>query len=329
MYSLINKLRYLLVQNADQGIILGLIFLAVALLAGGIALLFLRRDTASGRLEKMMQPAGASPSKPPPKLLEKESSGLVKKISDPMHTLLTPTDALDKASFKRNMVQAGLRSRRAYRGFLTAKALLSVFLPLGYLIGCSIYKFTIESISISLILFAGGFFVPDIIILQMKQKRQISIVRALPDALDLMVICVTAGLGLDMTFNRVGSEMRSHSKDLSDEFHLTNLEIKAGASRQESYKNMAERTGVNEVKSLMSMLIQTSRFGTSIADALRIHSDAMRVKRRQMAEEIAAKSAVKLILPLIAFIFPALMIVLGGPAAIKVFLNLLPALRGQ
>ena len=143
-----------------------------------------------------------------------------------------------------------------------------------------------------------------------------------------MVVCVEAGLGLDMTFKRVGEEIRSISKELSDEFLLTNLEVRAGQSRQDSFKNMALRTGVPEINQLMSMLNQTNRFGTSLATALRVHSDAMRVKRRQTAEEIAAKAAIKLLFPLVFFIFPALFVVLLGPGVIQIFRVLLPAMQG-
>ena len=150
----------------------------------------------------------------------------------------------------------------------------------------------------------------------------------LPDALDLMVVCVESGLGIDMTFKRVGDEMRPLCKDLSEEFTLTNLEVRAGISREDAFKNMNLRIGLSEVNSLMTILTQTSRFGTSLATALRVHADSMRIKRRQMAEEQAAKSAVKLIFPLVLFIFPAIFVVLIGPGAIQIIKYLLPALGG-
>jgi tight adherence protein C len=143
-----------------------------------------------------------------------------------------------------------------------------------------------------------------------------------------MVVCVEAGLGLDMTFKRVGDEIRPLCKDLSDEFQLTTLEVRAGKPRDEAFKNMSSRTGVSEVNNLMTVLVQTSRFGTSMAKALRVHADAMRIKRRQLAEERAAKSTVKLIFPLVLFIFPALIIVLMGPAAIRIVKVLFPAMGG-
>ena len=163
----------------------------------------------------------------------------------------------------------------------------------------------------------------------MGKSRQERIFKGLPDALDLMVVCVEAGLGLDMTFKRVGEEMLPLCKDLSDEFTLTNLEIRAGKSRDEAFKNMSLRANTPEVHNLMTVLTQTSRFGTSLATSLRVHADAMRIKRRQFAEETAAKSTVKLVFPLVLFIFPAIFVVVIGPGAIQIMKYLLPALGGS
>jgi tight adherence protein C len=151
----------------------------------------------------------------------------------------------------------------------------------------------------------------------MISNRQGRITRALPDALDLMVVCVEAGLGLNAALQRVGREMELVEKDLSSELAITNREIRAGKARDEALRNLGDRTGVDDVKSLVAMLVQTDRFGTSIADSLRVFADSMRTKRRQRAEEQVAKAAIKLIFPLLFFIFPALLIVLMGPALIK------------
>ena len=173
-----------------------------------------------------------------------------------------------------------------------------------------------------------GYYIPNMWIYLATKARQERIVKGLPDALDLMVVCVEAGLGLDATFKRVGDEMHELCKDISDEFSLTTLEIRAGNSRDEAFKNMTIRTGVNEIGSLMTVLTQTSRFGTSLATALRVHADSMRVKRRQLAEEVAAKSTVKLVFPLVLFIFPAIFVVLIGSGAIRIIKVLVPALGG-
>jgi tight adherence protein C len=156
--------------------------------------------------------------------------------------------------------------------------------------------------------------------------RQEKILVGFPDALDLMVVCVEAGLGLDAAINRVGEEMKVSNALLSEEFRLLGLELRAGKTRRDALKNLGLRTGLEEVKSLMTLLIQTDKFGTSIAQALRVHSDSMRTKRYQRAEEMAAKLPVKLVFPLILFIFPALFVVIVGPAVIKIFRVLLPSL---
>lgn len=162
-----------------------------------------------------------------------------------------------------------------------------------------------------------GLFIPSFTLSRMIRNRQQRITRALPDALDLLVVCVEAGLGLNAALQRVGREIELVDKDLSNELAVTNLEIRAGKARDEALKNLGDRTGVDDLKSLTAMLVQTDRFGTSIAESLRVFADSMRTKRRQRAEEMVAKAAIKLIFPLLLFIFPALLIVLMGPAIIK------------
>ena len=190
------------------------------------------------------------------------------------------------------------------------------------------FRLTPEILVICLVLAALGYLLPGLFLKMLIQSRQKRISRALPDALDLMVICVEAGLGLDMTFKRVGDEIRPISPDLSNEFYMVNREVRAGRPRTESFKNLGLRTGVDEVQNLMALLTQTSRFGTSMAKALRVHANAMRVKRRQLAEERAGKAAVKLTLPLIFCIFPAIMVVLAGPAALRIMSSIMPSMGG-
>jgi tight adherence protein C len=164
----------------------------------------------------------------------------------------------------------------------------------------------------------AGWIAPRYYVLRRIKKRHGQIQRALPDTLDLMVVCVEAGLGLNAALVRVSEEIEHVSPTMSEELMMTNLEIRAGTPRDEALKNLGERTGVADVRSLTAMLIQTDRFGTSVATALRVHSDTMRTKRRQRAEEAAAKTTIKLVFPLVLFIFPAMFVVILGPAVLHI-----------
>ena len=164
-----------------------------------------------------------------------------------------------------------------------------------------------------------GYVAPTFIVRSRIAKRQKQMQKALPDALDLLVVCVEAGLGLNQAMVRVAEEIARVSPVLSEQVGLVNLEIRAGTPRDVAFRNLGDRTGVQDIKSLMAMLIQTDRFGTSIAQALRTHADTMRTKRRQRAEEAAAKTTIKLVFPLVLFIFPALFVIILGPALIQIF----------
>jgi len=151
------------------------------------------------------------------------------------------------------------------------------------------------------------------------KARQKEVQRALPDMLDMLVVCVEAGLGLNQAIVRVADEIDHVSPVMSEQLAIVNLEMRAGTPREEALKNLAERTGLVDIRSLVSMLIQTDRFGTSVADALRVHSDTMRTKRRQRAEEAAAKTTIKLVFPLVLFVFPAMFVVVLGPSVIAIY----------
>jgi tight adherence protein C len=172
-----------------------------------------------------------------------------------------------------------------------------------------------------------GYFLPDVFVTWKVRRRQHRLQLSLPDALDLLVISVEAGLGLDQAMMRVAQEMEITHPELSQELHLVNLEMHVGKSRADALRELANRTGVEDIKALVAMLIQTDRFGTSIAQSLRVHSDDLRTRRRQRAEEMAAKTAVKMVPPLVFFIFPALFVVILGPAVITLARQLLPVLK--
>jgi len=302
-----------------------LVFCSVALVVAGVTLALLRRNPASKRLGKLLAEEKSEPGKRT-KLLEEDEQGLVAKVTTPLHGLALPSKSDERKQARIRLIQAGFRSQRSYRNFFAIKVLLTLLLPSMFLVRGMFFHFTPQVLMISLALATFGYLAPSLALDVIIKKRQQGIIRTLPDALDLMVICVESGLGLDMTFKRVGDELRSMNKDLSDEFHLVNREVRAGRPRDESLRNMSVRTGVDEVQNLMTMLIQTNRFGTSMAKALRVHADAMRIKRRQVAEEIAAKMSVKLTIPMILFIFPAIMVVLLGPAALRIAKVLLPVM---
>jgi tight adherence protein C len=175
----------------------------------------------------------------------------------------------------------------------------------------------------------AGYYGPQMWLRNMITKRKERLVNGFPDALDLMVVCVEAGLGLDQAMNRVGNEVKQGHPDLGEEFILLNLELRAGLSREQALRNLVNRTDLEDIRSLVALLIQTDRFGTSIGLALRVHSDSMRLKRRLKAEEKGAMLPVKLMIPLILFIFPALMVVIIGPGVINLMRNLLPAMGGN
>ena len=170
---------------------------------------------------------------------------------------------------------------------------------------------------LALVLAVLGFYLPTLFIGMRQSRRHDAVLGALPDALDLMVICVEAGLGVAAALQRVAVEMRLASPELAAELALVNQEMQTGMSRTDALRNLAERTGVDEIYSLVAMLIQTDRLGTSVAQALRSHADSMRVRRRQRAEQLARKASVKLAFPLVLLIFPALMLVLLGPAVVQ------------
>lgn len=219
------------------------------------------------------------------------------------------------------IIRAGYRSQNA---ILTIRG-LKVLLPIA-LVGVVYFSGVYLSNPILIVVAAliAGILLPEIWILWRVSVRQHRLRRGLPDALDLLVICVEAGLGLDQAMLRVSQELKVVHRELSDELQLVNLEMRVGKSRIEALRELARRTGIDDIKALVAMLAQTERFGTSISQSLRVHSDDLRTRRRQRAEEMSAKTTVKMVPPLVLFIFPALMVVIIGPAIliiIRQFIN--------
>ena len=230
---------------------------------------------------------------------------------------------------RRRLMAAGYRSESAvtlmYGIQVASAAVVGLFTAL---ILTATQPFGTEMVVLASLLFAlGGYFLPNEILLMMIQRRRLMLRHSLPDALDLLVICVEAGLGLDQAILDVSEELHLTHPELSEEFSLVNLELRAGKRRSEALRNLADRTGEMELKKLVSILIQTDRFGTSIGQALRTHSDFMRVKRRQIAEEKASKLGVKLVFPIFFFILPSMFLVTVGPAMLQLFTELFPLMR--
>lgn len=236
---------------------------------------------------------------------------------------------LERNSLKVRLANAGFRSEGAAAVYQGARL---VCLLGGILMGGGIVlfsgTFTMKGLAWALVPAIIGFYFPVIALWFLRTTRQKEIFLTLPDALDLLVVCVESGLGLDAGMRRVTDEMKGHAKVLCEEFALANLQLQMGRPRREVLHDLGVRTGVDDVRSLAAILIQADRFGASIANALRVQSDAMRTRRRQIAEEKAAKVAVKLIFPLVLFIFPAIFVVLVGPAALQIYKNLLSKTPG-
>ena len=220
------------------------------------------------------------------------------------------------------LIQAGYRDARHLTMYVGSRVLLA-FVGLMVVIAATGFKSLILMVSIT----AFCFFLPRFVLKRMIRDRQLRITLALPDALDLTVICVEAGLALDQALMRVGEDLHHAHPDLSDEFHLVNLEMRAGKPRVEALRNLTERTGVDDIRALVGTLVQTDRFGTSVAQALRVHSDSLRTERRQRAEEQAAKTTIKMIIPLVVFVLPSIIFVTLGPAVIELVRTLMPEMR--
>ncbi|MFB3854339.1 MAG: type II secretion system F family protein [Vicinamibacterales bacterium] len=231
-----------------------------------------------------------------------------------------PRSPSEMGKLRLRLVQAGFRRDEALAILFGIRVILAVavFLLLA----------TPVVVRPNVMLALGGlclaYLLPGIVLARLAKRRQHRIRLSLADALDLLVVSVEAGLGLDQALQRVGKELEFAHPELSDELRLVNLELRAGKARTDALRNLADRTGVDDVSSLVAMLIQTDRFGTSVAQSLRVHADTLRTKRRQRAEEAAAKTGVKMVFPLVVCIFPAIWIVTIGPAAIKFVTVLFP-----
>jgi tight adherence protein C len=235
---------------------------------------------------------------------------------DPLSRAL-PLSPAEVSRTRAWLIQAGYRDARHLTVYVGSRVLMAA---LGLAIVMAIKPDFYLLVSVP----AFGFFLPRFVLKRMIRDRQQRIRIGLPDALDLTVICVEVGLALDQALTRVGEDLHHAHPDLSDEFHMVTLEMRAGKPRAEALRNLAARTGVDDIRALVATLVQTDRFGTSVAQALRVHSDSLRTERRQRAEEQAAKTTIKMVIPLVLFILPSIIIVTLGPAMIQLYRTLVP-----
>ena len=307
-----------------QMLFLALLFVVVSAIAGGM-LFLLRPSEAHKRLRSLVADERQQP----------EAGGWLRFVADltrPISELAAPEEGFEKSSIKLRFMHAGIRNPAAPTAFFGIKTALTLGLPL---FGFALLAFTGQQpkgnnlLLLLLAMAALGYYAPNLVLNSMVKRRQREIFENFPDALDLMTVCVEAGLGTEAAMMRVAKDMQVKSPALGDEMRLVNLELRAGSDRERALRNLAFRTGVDEIDGFVSMINQAERFGTSIAASLRIQSDLLRTRRRQRAEEAAAKIALKLLFPLIFCIFPSLMVVLMGPAMIQVYRVMLPAMAGN
>ncbi|HEY3049210.1 MAG TPA: type II secretion system F family protein [Polaromonas sp.] len=310
-----------------QIIILALVFLSVTGVALGTAIWLNRREAVKLRLNQLDEAAD-----------EKSMTGVsewqarVVKVMGPMAKLSAPKEGWEASSLRVRFMQAGLRDASWPAIFFAAKTVLALLLPglfMAYQGITSVALALNTHVLILLLLASIGYYLPNMVLSSAMRRRQRELMEALPDALDLMMVCVEAGLGLDAAMNRAAREIGLRSEALAEELNLVALELRMGVKREHALRNMAVRSGVDDISSFVAMLVQSDRFGTNVADALRVQAETMRTHRRLRAEETAAKIPLKLLFPLIFFIFPSLMLVLMGPAMISIYRTLLPSMGGS
>jgi tight adherence protein C len=298
-----------------------LVFLFGAALAGGAAFLLMpKRAVAIDRRLEELTSGRLRDDDEQPKGTFDALLGIVKRVGEK-----APRSPKELGALRLRLVQAGYRRDEAMTIFFGVR----IVFALGLFLLFSTSIIVKPNILLALGGLALGYILPGMVLARMAKRRIHRIRLSLADALDLMVVSVEAGLGLDQALQRVGQELAFAYPDLSDELRLVNLELRAGKARAEALRNLADRSGVDDLNSLVTMLIQTDKFGTSVAQALRVYSETLRTKRRQRAEEAAAKTGVKMVFPLVFCIFPAIWVVTIGPAAIKFILVLMPMAAGM
>ena len=292
-------------------------FICISLGMMGVYWLMYRPQSAA--TERLKQLGARNTAVASPGLIDDEGRGaeLAQRLASPLSRLLPPSVA-EARKLQKQLMQAGFRSPGAPLVYRAIQISTMAGIPAAVAIACAILARPLSGALLWILMgFVVGFVLPRYALRKLILSRQQQVRWGLADALDLMVISIEAGLGLNAAMMKVSSELKDVHPDISDEFELANLEIRVGRERDEALRNLADRTGVDDLRSLVAMLIQTDRFGTSIAKAIRAFSDSLRTKRRQRAEQAAQKAAVKLLFPLACFLFPTLFIAILGPAALQ------------
>jgi tight adherence protein C len=316
----------LLQRDLIYGLVLALAFVGAVVLVLGIrALWSSRRDRLGERVRRSLGLAPATATAG----LDRGRRSPWEVMLEPLARMAKPGDEHELGRLRSKLAQAGLRSERAVVVYLAVKVLLAIGLAAAFLWANGRWpQPPTRAALLAILATAAGFYLPSLWLAGRIQDRQRQISHALPDALDLLVTCVEAGLGLEPAIVRVTAELELGAPLLAKELAQTELEIRAGMSRGEAFRRMADRTGVEELRNLSAIIIQTQIFGTSIARSLRVQADAMRIRRMQVAEERAAAASVKMTVPLVLCIAPALFAVLLGPAVVKFIRLLFPTLAG-
>ncbi|HEY8223704.1 MAG TPA: type II secretion system F family protein [Pyrinomonadaceae bacterium] len=294
-------------------------FVCITLGAIGVYWLLNRPQSAATERLRSLGIKGGGQAAVSMTMPEGPSTEIAERLASPLNRMLPPS-AMEARKLQKQLMHAGFRSPSAPIIYRALQLISMSGFPLVVAMACAILGRPLGSALVWIILaFVAGFILPRWVLRKITKTRQRNLRWGLADALDLMVISVEAGLGLNAAMLKVSSELRDVHEDIAIEFELANLEIRVGRDRDEALRNLAERTGVDDLHSLIAMLIQTDRFGTSIARALRVFSDSLRTKRRQRAEQAAQKAAVKLLFPLACFLFPTLFIAILGPAALNLY----------
>jgi tight adherence protein C len=290
-------------------------------------------DRAIERLDELKDPAlRRRKAEDVAKLVKKQDAmtRVLQKATPALAAPLQPKNELEASRLRAKLAAAGFRGEASASFFLGLKfaGLMAGLLVSGVTL-TALASFDRQSLMYGGVLAGALFYLPDIIVYLISRRRREAIFLGLPDALDLMVVCVEAGLGLDQAMRKVAEEMKKSYPVIAEEFGLANFQLQMGRHKADVLHELGMRSGVDDLRTLAAILIQADKFGSSIAQALRVQSDSMRTRRRQLAEEKAAKTAVKLIFPLVLFIFPGIFVVLVGPAAITMVREMFPMMSGQ